>query len=86
MAQWAGRGEAGAQKWNQIMECLEAGLGGPEGTGKPLKERRVQMCCVRNVTLETVWDQRGNRKQGGCQSRQVVRTARHGGGYGLEID
>lgn len=39
VAQWAGRGEAGAQKWNQIMECLEAGLGGPEGTGKPLKER-----------------------------------------------
>lgn len=41
------------------MEGLEGGLGGPERDGKPLEERQVQMCRVRNVTLEAAWHWKG---------------------------
>lgn len=57
MHTWHGgqREGAGSRRWNRI-EDLEVGLRGPEGNGKSLKERQVQMGPVRNGPPETLWD------------------------------
>lgn len=57
MHTWHGgqREGAGSRRWNRI-EGLDVGLRGPEGNGKSLKQRQVQMGPVRNVPAETVWD------------------------------